>query len=74
MDRSQHSRAVDQAALDMQKVIASFDADSFMSEKSSPRTQKRRELLATMAPDLQQMQADGMPAYLLERLARMDKD
>ena len=74
MARSPHSQAVDRATNDMNKVIASFTDAPFMSDSVSPDTQRRQKLFESMAPDLKQMLASGMPQYMVERLARMDQE
>ena len=72
--KSIYELAAREASKDLRAVMSSFGDVNFMREQGSPKTEKRRELLASMSPDLQQMQAEGMPAYVLERLARMDVD
>lgn len=70
--KSTYELAAREASKDLRAVMSSFGDINFMREQGSPKTEKRRELLANMAPDLQQMQADGVPMHVLERLARMD--
>ena len=70
---SLHSRAALQASKDMQHVIDSFDDVPFMETSESERTQKRRELLANAAPDIQAAMERGLPAYLAEKLAKADQ-
>jgi len=57
----------------MAKVIDSFEP-GFMLDGASPKTERKRQLFAQMAPDLQQMLLDGMPEAMVERLARSDLD
>lgn len=72
--KSIYEMAAREASKDLRAVMSSFGDVNFMRDDSSPKTKARRELLASMSPDLQQMQADGMPMYVLEKLARMDVD
>ena len=72
--RHPHTEAVTRVQDDMRKVLDTFGEVDFMNQSVSPKTQKRRELLASAAPDLQQMLAEGMPTALVEKLARMDQE
>ena len=72
--KSTYELAAREASKDLRAVMSSFGDVNFMRDDSSPKTKARREMLASMSPDLQQMQQDGMPMYVLEKLARMDVD
>ena len=70
---SLHSRAALQASEDMKRVIDSFDDVPFMETDVSERTKRRRDFLASAAPDIQEAMMNGLPAYLAARLAKADK-
>ena len=67
-----HTTAMRMATDDMDKVIKGFsDGPKFMGK--SPAEQRREELMANAAPDIQAL--DGtLSKGLLERLARLDSD
>lgn len=67
-----HERVVEMVRSEMNGVIKSFSEQDFMGR--SPKVEKRRELLSTAAPDIQQMLADGMPMYMAERLVKLDQE
>lgn len=57
----------------MHRVIDSFEP-GFMSEQMSPKTEKRRQMFSQMSPDLQAMLVGGLPAYMVEKLAKLDQE
>ena len=67
-----HTAAARMATDDMTQIIKSFrDGPKFMG--MSPSEQRRQELMANAAPDIQAL--DGtLSKGLLERLARLDSD
>ena len=67
-----HTTAMRMATDDMDKVIKSFrDGPQFMGK--SAREQRREDLMAAAAPDIQLL--DGtLSKGLVERLARLDSD
>lgn len=59
---------------DLQKVIDSFGQDTpFMSDSASARTQARRKVVDSAAPDIQALKGT-LSNGLVERLARLDVD
>lgn len=72
---SLHTQAVGRAMDDMRKAIDSMGNEQpFMVDPKSSEAKSREKTFASMAPDLKVLLDGGMPAYLVEKLARADME
>lgn len=74
MKEHQHTRVVNMASEKVKSMLAGVDdGPTFMDTSVSPKTQARRDRIASASPDIQALQGHGFTQEFLDRLARLDK-